>query len=276
MTERIERFINGELSFEVTDAGPVDGEIVVLLHGFPQTSSAWDAVCPLLHERGYRTLTFDQRGYAAGARPRGRFAYRMSALISDVVALVRRTGGPVHLVGHDWGAAVAWSLAGKSPELVRTLTAISCPHPRAFVRSIFSSDQALRSYYIAMFQFPWLSELFLTHQPKRARYMMRRFGMSREQARRVSTEVAAGNILGGLNWYRAIPFAGSAYRGKVKAPTTFVWSKGDVALGPRCAELCSHYVTGPYQLEVLDGTHWLPEQQPAVLSNIIANRIASA
>lgn len=62
----------------------------------------------------------------------------------------------------------------------------------------------------------------------------------------------------------------------VQAPTTFVWSTGDIALGRRCAELCRHYVTGPYQLEVLEGPHWLPEQQPAVLSDIIANRIAAA
>ncbi len=96
------------------DGGPLDGEIVVLLHGFPQTSSSWALLAPLLHAQGYRTLAPDQRGYSPRARPRGRFAYRMSQLVEDVVALIGTAcpaGRAVHVVGHDWGAAVAWTLA---------------------------------------------------------------------------------------------------------------------------------------------------------------------
>ena len=106
----------------------LDGPAVVLLHGFPERASHWDGVTRLLHEQGYRTLAPDQRGYSPGARPRRRSSYRMSKLVGDVVALIEEYGDPVHLVGHDWGAAVAWTLAGSRPDLVLSLTTVSV-HP---------------------------------------------------------------------------------------------------------------------------------------------------
>ncbi|HYH33581.1 MAG TPA: alpha/beta fold hydrolase, partial [Nocardioides sp.] len=96
------------LTFDVVDSGPASGEPVVLLHGFPERSTSWAAVAPRLHDEGLRTLALDQRGYSPGARPRGRAAYRLRHLVDDVVALVDEVGGPVHVVGHDWGAVVAW------------------------------------------------------------------------------------------------------------------------------------------------------------------------
>lgn len=278
MNDRVHCFENGACVFEVADSGPIDGEIVVLLHGFPQTHKSWNAVSALLRERGYRTLVFDQRGYAPGARPRGRMAYRMSALVSDVVALVTATGGKsVHVVGHDWGAAIAWSLAARFPSLVRTLTAVSVPHPRAFLRAMFTSDQALRSYYMATFQIPWLIEFIFRRFPKAVRRYLRIYGMSKEEVRQVQTDVVeSGALTGGVNYYRAIPFLSPAYTGKVQAPTTYVWSTGDIALSRRGAELCERYVTGPYRFEILDGTHWVPEQQPDRLSEIILDRLRGA
>jgi pimeloyl-ACP methyl ester carboxylesterase len=270
MTERVKNFTSDGCFFEVSDTGPLDGEPIVLLHGFPQTSRSWDAVRARLHERGYRTLAFDQRGYAPGARPRGRLAYRVSALVGDVVALVAAAGGgPVHVVGHDWGSAVAWGLAARFPELVRTLTSVSVPHPRAFLGSMLSSDQVLRSYYMLLFQLPWVPEWLFRAAAQRAGGMSRVMGMSRAHA-----DIAdAAALSSGLNWYRAIPFGHSSYMRPVSVPTTHVWSKGDAALSRRGAELCERFVTGPYRLEVLEGTHWIPEEQPEQLSDIIVARI---
>ncbi len=117
MTEsRLTQFRNGPHTFDVIDSGRLDGTPVVLLHGFPQRASTWNAVAEHLHERGLRTYAPDQRGYSPGARPRSRFAYGLAALTSDVVALIDAIGAPrVHLVGHDWGAAVAWSVAAATP-----------------------------------------------------------------------------------------------------------------------------------------------------------------
>jgi pimeloyl-ACP methyl ester carboxylesterase len=276
MTERVHQFASGRCRFDVNDGGPIDGEVVVLLHGFPQTAKSWEPVCGLLQERGYRTLTFDQRGYAPRARPRGRLAYRMSALVGDVVALIAATGpAGVHLVGHDWGAAVAWSTAARFPALVSTLTTVSVPHPRAFVRSMLSSDQAARSYYMALFQFPWLPEFVFRRYPDVIERIFSASGMTAEQVRQVQNDIVhSGALTGGLNWYRGMPFSRPAYIGKVAVPTTYVWSTGDDALGRRGAELCERYVTGSYRLQILDGTHWIPEEHPDLLSDIILARIA--
>ncbi|MFD4432952.1 alpha/beta fold hydrolase, partial [Nocardia sp. NPDC058497] len=135
MSNRLTSFTRAGLRFDVVDSGPIDGNVVLALHGFPQTASSLSELTGLLNARGYRTIAPNQRGYSPGARPRGRFAYRVSELVGDVVALIREIDrGPVHLVGHDWGAVVAWSLAGARPDLVRTLVTVSVPHPGAYVR----------------------------------------------------------------------------------------------------------------------------------------------
>ena len=274
MTDRIEEFANDGFTFPVTDEGPVDGEIVVLLHGFPQTSTSWNTVCERLHASGYRTLVFDQRGYARTARPRGRFAYRIGALVGDVVALIDAVGTPVHLVGHDWGAVVAWATAARHPELLRTLTAVSVPHTLAFLRSLVSSNQALKSYYMAIFQIPWLPEALLRRYPKLADRALGNTEMDAEAVQRVHTEIVdSGALKTAINWYRAIPFSSRAYMRNVSLPTTYLWSTNDVALGRRCAALCERYVTGPYRFEITDGSHWIPEEQPGLLHDLIVERI---
>jgi len=274
MSARISEFANDGYTFPVRDEGPVDGEIVVLLHGFPQTSKCWDAVTPGLHDAGYRTLVFDQRGYTPTARPRGRFAYRISALVGDVAGLVDAVGSPVHLVGHDWGAVVAWSTAAGRPELLKTLTAISVPHSRAYLRSLLSSAQALKSYYMAMFQIPWLADTMLRRFPKGIDWLLGNSGMDAAALRQVHTDVIeSGALTPAINWYRAMPFSTPRYLQRVSLPTTYVWSTGDVALGRRGAELCRRYVTGPYRFEVVDGSHWIPEQHPDLVRDLIVDRV---
>jgi pimeloyl-ACP methyl ester carboxylesterase len=275
MPDRIQKFTNAGFTFPVRDDGPLDGEIIVLLHGFPQTSKSWDAVCAQLNRDGYRTLRFDQRGYAPAARPQGRRPYRLSALVGDVAALVDQVGAPVHLVGHDWGSAVAWTTAARRPELLKSLTAVSVGHPMAFQRSMVSSNQALRSYYMLMFQIPRLPEAVM-RRPKNLERFLGGSGMTPEQICDVQTDIIDGGALtGGLNWYRALPFVDRANNGKVSVPTTYVWSTNDIALGRRAAELTERYVTGPYRFEVLDGSHWIPEEHPDRLSDMIVDRIKS-
>ena len=125
-------YAHDRLVFEVKDEGPEDGQPVVFLHGFPQDSTSWDAVVEPLHERGYRTLAPNQRGYSPSARPRGARNYRWASLAGDVVALLDAAGvDTAHVVGHDWGGAVAWCLASEHSDRVRTVTSLSTPHPGA-------------------------------------------------------------------------------------------------------------------------------------------------
>jgi len=159
MTERITQLQHDGLTFAVLDEGPLDGVPVVLLHGFPERSTTWRLVAPILHEAGIRTFALDQRGYSPGARPRRRRDYRMTHLVGDVTALIDHIGAPVHLVGHDWGAVVGWMVAAQRPDLLRSWTAISVPHPMAFLQAGLTSGQGLKSWYIGFFQVPRLAEL---------------------------------------------------------------------------------------------------------------------
>ena len=153
---RIDVFHRDGLVFDVTDEGPLDGDVVVLLHGFPTDRTCWGRVTAALNTAGLRTLAPDQRGYSPSARPAGRAAYRLEELVADVVALIDATGRKqVHLVGHDWGGSLAWLVAGNHPDRVATLTAVSTPHPGALARAWRSgTDQRRRSWYIAAFQVP--------------------------------------------------------------------------------------------------------------------------
>ena len=138
-------FSNDGLTFDVDDTGG-GGEAVILLHGFPGTRGSWDQVTPALAAAGYRALAFDQRGYPPGARPPGRRSYTLDRLVGDVLALAGVAGTDrFHLVGHDWGGAVAWATAARHPDRLLTMTSLSTPHFRALLWSILSSSQIVHS-----------------------------------------------------------------------------------------------------------------------------------
>ena len=278
MGERITTFTHEGLTFDVRDTGPLDGVPVVLLHGFPERGSSWDLVSPLLHERGFRTLAPDQRGYSPGARPRRRRDYRTGRLVGDVEALVERIGRPVHLVGHDWGAAVAWLVAARSTGAVRSLTAVSVPHPMAFLRAMATSRQGLHSWYMYAFQLPRLPEAMAARPGGMLERFLRHSGMTDEEVARFRREIVEyGALPGALGWYRAqFLLDPSMTASRVRIPTTLVWSDGDVAVGRKGVDLTPDYVDAPYALEVLEGvTHWIPTQAPDRLARIVLDRIAS-
>nr|WP_294693816.1 alpha/beta fold hydrolase [uncultured Friedmanniella sp.] len=275
MRERLSRFTSDGLVFDVHDEGPLDGPVVVALHGFPQTAACWSSVIPRLVQAGYRVLAPDQRGYSPGARPREVRAYAMRSLCADVLALADAAGvDRFHLLGHDWGASVGWVLAGRFPGRVRTLSAVSVPHPAALARAL-SGTQALRSWYIAMFQVPGLAErLFAARDGALVRRLLAGSGMADpEPSVRLLTDRSAATAT--LNWYRALRLRGGLTAGRTSVPTLYVWSDGDVALGRRAAEATADYVRGPYRFEVLAGvSHWVPEERPAELAALVLDHLA--
>lgn len=277
MSERIRTLQHDGLSFDVVDEGPLDGTPVVLLHGFPERSSTWRDVAPLLHEAGLRTFALDQRGYSPGARPRPRKAYRMHHLVSDVVALIDRVGGPVHLVGHDWGAAVGWAVAARHPERVRTWTAVSVPHPAAFTRAMKEPAQRRRSRYMAYFNVPLLPELSARSAGGRFDQSLRKSGMSADEVARFRAEIVEyGALPHALGWYRALPLTkpGSTDH-PVSVPTTLVWSTRDVAITRIGVDGTERWVTGPYELVVLDDvSHWIPTHAPDAVAQAVLKRVA--
>lgn len=254
------------LVFDVTDAGPADGEVIVLLHGYPETRASWDGVIPRLTDAGYRVLAPDQRGYSPGARPGGRRAYRLEHLVGDVVALADAAAADrIHVVGHDWGGAVAWGMAAWQPERLHTMTSLATPHGRAMMRSMVTSSQALHSWYMLFFQLPRLPEMGITGPGRRLfRRTLRRSGLPDASIDRyLSVLTQPGAATGALNWYRALPFLRPSEMPPVEVPVLYVYGTGDFALGRKAAELTGRYVKGPYRFEVLEGvSHWLPEEAP--------------
>jgi len=271
------------LALDVRDEGPRSGEAVVLLHGFPQDSRCWADVTPTLHRAGLRTLAPDQRGYSPAASPTEVSAYRVSALAADVLAVMDAAGVPsAHVVGHDWGGALAWYLGARHPDRVDSLTVLSTPHPAALAHSMTRSLQALRSWYTLAVQVPVLPELVLSRTLGPA---LRRSGLPAHLAQMYARRFASVSALNGpLAWYRAagrrppweVLDAVGAGAAAVTVPTTYVWGRHDPALGRAAAEATSDHVTGDYLFVELDAGHWLPELHPEEVAGAVLGRVRHA
>ncbi len=269
----------GSWTFTCRAAGPTDGRLVVLLHGFPQTSWSWRNQLSALADAGYRVVAPDQRGYSAGARPEGVENYAIEHLIADVLGIADEMGGhEFDLVGHDWGGAIAWYLAGRYPGRLRTLTVVSTPHPLAFAGALAGSeDQQQRSTYVSFFRQEGnvAETAMLADDAQGLRNLYQGSGLASEDAEeylRVLTE--PGALTGGLNYYRATSFAEAAQIGPIVTPTMYVWSTDDMALGRDAAEATAQFVEGPYRFEVLEGvSHWIPEHAPDALNALLLDHL---
>jgi pimeloyl-ACP methyl ester carboxylesterase len=267
----------GGLTFDVATGGPQDGRPVLLLHGFPENSRMWDGVAARLHSAGLRTIAPDQRGYSPGARPAAVPAYRMAELVGDVLGLLDALGlSTVDLVGHDWGAVVAWNVAGRHPDRVRTLTAVSVPHPAAHAAAMrHDAEQQRLSAYIAAFRAPRIPETALLAQD--ARRLRRIFRPLPEDAVDVFVRPLTedGALTAALNWYRAMSRGDLDGLGRVTVPTTYVWGTEDRGVGRAAAEGCAQHVAGEYEFVELPGvSHWVPEQHPDLVAEAVLARIA--
>jgi pimeloyl-ACP methyl ester carboxylesterase len=275
----MQSFRRDGMVFDVREAGPEDGEPVVLLHGFPQDSTAFGRVTPLLAAAGLRSLAPDQRGYCASARPRGRRAYRLREAVDDVLALLYDAGlRSAHVVGHDWGGGVAWALAAWHPERVRTLTALSTPHPAALQRAVLGSDQALRSAYMGLFQLPLLPErMLLAGDGAALRQALLRGGLPADAVDHyVARMLEPGALTAALNWYRALPLGLGDRVGTVRVPTLHLWGADDAFLGRAATEASAAHVEAPYRLEVLeDVPHWIPELVPERVAELVTAHVTA-
>ena len=266
--QRIEQYQRDGLTFDVIDQGPLDGQPFVLLNGFPETNQSWQQSSEILNQQGYRTFAINQRGYSLGAQPLKRRDYRSSALVKDVNALLEIIQQPVYLMGHDWGAVVAWEVAQTHPEKIKHLITISVPHKAAFMRSMLSSNQLFKSYYIGLFQLPKIPELLFEKLPKIGEALLRDSGMTEHQLQTFRQEMVKEKRLStALNWYRALPFSSNKNLTKpVTVPTLFIWGKHDTAIGEKSVQLNKHYVKAPYQEVIMDATHWIPVQNAQELT----------
>nr|WP_246284028.1 alpha/beta hydrolase [Nocardioides perillae] len=262
--------------FDVHEAGPVDGTPVLLLHGFPQSARSWRRVVGMLRaaDRDLRLVAPDQRGYSPGARPAEVAAYRTATLAADVLGVADALGlERVHLVGHDWGAAVAWTVAAHHPERLASLTALSIPHLAAFGRAIAEDpEQQALSSYIGVFRREGAEELLLADDARRLRAMYAG-QVDADDVEAYVALMAGGAAAPALHWYRAM---GRDLRDlpAVRVPTTYVWGEEDQATARASAQWCADHVDADYRFVALPGAgHWTPDQQPDVVAREVLARV---
>jgi pimeloyl-ACP methyl ester carboxylesterase len=262
---------------------------VLLLHGFPQHSGEWELVIPALHAADLRTYAIDQRGYSPGARPTdagpagGRppdrpHPYAIAECTADVLSIMDELGlDAAHVVGHDWGALVGWHLAARHPARVRTLTAVSVPHPLAMAHALADDpEQRERSAYVRLFrQAGKAEEVLLADGARRLRRLLAGVPADRVEAY-VAPMLEPGALTGALGWYRAISPDDVAGLGAVPVPTTYLWSDADTAIGRTAATDCARHVTGDYRFVPVTGvSHWIPDEAPQIVVDEVLRRLGT-
>jgi len=274
----------GKQTFDALAAGPETGELVLLLHGFPQTSYSYRHQLVALGRAGLRAIAIDQRGYSPDARPEGVEAYALDALAGDVLGVadaVQRDS--FHLVGHDWGAAVAWVVAGQNADRVKTVTALSTPHIGAFMEALNDpfSEQTRRSAYFALFSSKGAERTFLANDCRLFRGLFKGSGLTEAEVQVYVDALGTPEAMrAALNWYRAMMLDRTAKSPrlpgpkKIVVPTLYIFSTEDPSMSREAADATRDWVTGPYRFEVLEGFgHWLPEQAAAKVTELILNHV---
>ena len=268
----------GDLVLDAVVAGADDGEPVLLLHGWPQTSLSWSRVIPPLASSGLRVAAVDQRGYSPGARPDAVAAYTIDRLVADAAGVLDALGwASAHVVGHDWGAAVGWNLAGRRPELVRSLTALSVPHPKALQDAFRANDgQREMSEYLTFFRAApdTAAKVLLRDDAAGLRKVYGEHVHARDVDAYVERFAADDAMEASLRWYAAMGLGSDATTPVCTVPTTFVWGSDDVAIGETAALACASYCTADYEYRPLAGrSHWLPDEDPDAVVDAILARV---
>ncbi len=257
------------IRLHVVEAGPADGPLVVLLHGFPEFWYSWRRQIGPLADAGYRVIAPDLRGYGDSDKPDGVASFEMSHLVADVVRLIRWAGREkAHVVGHDWGAVVAWMVANDHPEVVERLAILNVPHPRVMWQGLTTvPGQMLRSWYILFFQLPWLPEAILRRRHGAAIRMMLRREPTRKDAftaedieKYVEAMLKPGAARSTVSYYRAALRGARGTRTRLRRigmPVQVIWGEKDRHLGAWMADPPRDLVPDQRVLRLPDASHWV-------------------
>jgi pimeloyl-ACP methyl ester carboxylesterase len=248
-----------------TIGNPSDGEAIILLHGFPETSHMWEETMQHLHKQGYYCIAPDMRGYSPGARPRGVRNYAIKDIAKDIILIGEaKRLKKFHLIGHDWGSAIGWSIVGLYPEKVKSWLAMSVPHLTALGEAVKQdSAQKKMSAYAKVFQLRYLPELVLKGNDfKRLKEECWYLSDSSEVEAYKSVFSQKRALTTCLhyyrkNWNKMLEISKMLNISAVKTPTTLIWGSEDTALGRKAVEESDQYMKGPYELVELKASHWL-------------------
>ena len=273
-------FQNGSVTLNAVVAGPKNGPIVLLLHGFPEFWYGWHKQIDPLAAAGFRVIVPDQRGYNKSSKPSGVRSYALTELVSDVIAIADQLGRErIFLTGHDWGAAVAWGVALLHPNRVAKLAILNVPHPSVMRRYLMKNRrQRRKSWYMFFFQLPYLPEAFLSASNFR-RGVASLAGSSRPgtfseddltQYRAAWSQPGALTAM--IHWYRAaFRYRATFPNRTVRVPTRILWGMRDRFLMAEMAQESLRYCAQAELIPFPDATHWIQHEEPARVSQILVN-----
>jgi pimeloyl-ACP methyl ester carboxylesterase len=271
-------FQNGAISLNAVAAGAKDGPVVVLLHGFPEFWYSWHKQIDPLADAGFRVIVPDQRGYNKSSKPSGVRSYALTELVSDVIAIADQLGqGRIFLAGHDWGAAVAWSVALLHPNRVAKLAILNVPHPSVMRRYLMKNRRQRRmSWYMFFFQLPYLPEAFFAASNFR-RGAASLTGSSRpgtfspdDLAQYRAAWSQPGALTAMIHWYRAAFRHRATFSDRtVRVPTRILWGVRDRFLMAEMAQDSLRYCAQAELITFPEATHWLQHEEPARVSQLL-------
>jgi pimeloyl-ACP methyl ester carboxylesterase len=260
--------VNG-IGIEVEVTG--DGRPVILLHGFPDSGRMWRNQVPALAAAGFKVIVPDLRGYGGSDKPADVESYNLLFLAGDVLGVLDHLGiERAHIVGHDWGAALAWAIASVAPDRVDHLVALSVGNPMSFARA--GLQQREKSWYMLLFQFVGVAEQWLSDNDWAN---LREWANHPDHDAVVAELEANGSLTPALAWYRAnVPpealVSARLELPPVAAPTMGVWSSGDMALTEQQMKGSEAHVSGPWRYERLEGAgHWIALERPEELNALL-------
>jgi pimeloyl-ACP methyl ester carboxylesterase len=266
----------GEVTLHIAETGQPGQPLVILLHGFPGFWWSWRHQLDALAGAGFRAVAPDLRGYNSSDKPRRVSDYDLEHLEADVAGLIRALGAErAVVIGHDWGAAVAWSFAQRHPALVDRLVIMNVPHPERFRRGLWSPGQLARSSYMAFFQLPAIPEWVLSRRDFQVlRRSFRRDGMPDPTIDAYVEAARAGDKLrGGLNYYRAGLRRSLRGRGiplrPIEAPTLVIWGERDRYLRKELAAPDPRWVPHQTVERLPFASHWVQEDAPAQVNELL-------
>ncbi len=274
------------LTFNCRAAGNSNGELVIFMHGFPETSVMWKDLLSDISANGFYSLAPDLRGYSKEACPSGKKHYGINKLVSDVMGIANSIGrSQFHLVGHDWGAAIGWKLVHDFPNSVLSWTAMSVPHLQAFGSALVNDpEQGKMSSYIKSFQWPFLPERMIRKNDFKLFRKLWKNSSQEEIQEYLTVFSHKKQLTAALNYYRSNykllkKAAKTQILGEIKVPTLFIWGNRDPAIGSTAVKEGHKYVKSDYQYLELDAGHWLVQTQyqevkSAINKHLIRNRLS--
>jgi pimeloyl-ACP methyl ester carboxylesterase len=281
MKEIEDHFIdtNG-VRLHILEAGPVDGELVILLHGFPEFSCAWRYQIPTLADAGFRIWAPDQRGYNLSDKPRGIKSYTLDKLAKDIVGLIDASGqNQAYIIGHDWGGLVAWYIAEIYPELIKKMVILNAPHRKIMIENLKNNPiQQAKSKYIFDFQIPWLPELRMKLKGyqglKKALQSNSKPGTFSEADFKKYYEAwsqpKAYHSM--INWYRAFiqnELLDDNNAKKIKVPTLLIWSENDRYLYSGMAQSSIDLCENGRLIMIKDSGHWIQYEKSEEVNELM-------